>query len=101
MDAIQLGKEAGAVGLVVKALVDLYRWSPIPSPRWTLPTAAVVLGFLAALGLDYVSPDSEVGFTGRWLVHWLIVGIAGGGSAIVITELHDWVRGAQLKKDGT
>lgn len=89
MDAIQLGEQALAIGLIVKASVDIYRKLPIPSPAWALLLSAFLFSQLGSLGLTYADAGT---LTGPLAVRAVVVGFLGFAGAVAATELHDKVR---------
>lgn len=89
MDAVELAQQAATTGVIAKAAVDLYRKSPIPSPKWMLPTAALFFGISGSFVLGYID---QVAFSGRQIAQSTLMGFLGAAVAVVATEIHDWAR---------
>lgn len=89
MGVMELGQQAATTGLIAKAAVDIYRWSPLPSPWWALPLSAFLFAIVGSLVLTYAA---RVEMDGPNIAKAVLVGFLGGVSAIVATEIHKFVR---------
>lgn len=89
MDAAELTQQIATTGLIVKYAVDLYRKSPIPSPRWMLLTAVFLLGICGNFVVAYIN---KVVWDGPMVAQVVLVGFLGAVSAMLATEIHTWVR---------
>ena len=89
MDALELGKQALAIGLIVKASVDIYRKLPLPSPSWALLLSAFVFSQLGSVAMTYA--ESEM-LTGPLVVRSAVIGFLAFAGAVATTEIHTNVR---------
>ena len=89
MDAVQLGQQALAISLIVKATVDIYRKLPIPSPSWALLLAAFLFGLVGGIGMTYANATT---LNGPLIVRGVIIGFLGFAGAVATTELHNKAR---------
>lgn len=91
--------KAGALSLFAKGAVDLLRKSPLPSPGWTLPLAAIIAASILAMGLSILMDNP---LTLKEVVMNLFVGGVAGLGAVVATELQrsaDKTVSSEDKKD--
>jgi hypothetical protein len=97
VDAISLGTQSLAVGLIVKASVDVYRKLPLPSPGWALLLAAFLSSQIGAAAVTYAEAGS---LTGPLVARGVIVGFLAFAGAVAATEIHEKAREGERPSQG-
>lgn len=75
---------AAAVTGFVKPLVDILKKSPLPTPSWSLPVLAILVGVIICFCLS-VALGHEI--TRQIIGLDIVAGFSGGLGAIAVTEL--------------